>query len=246
MGVLLEAKERVKKEEKKKSELEYNSALFALLRQKRKEMADQAGVPPYVIFSDRTLIEMAAYYPQSKASLLNIAGIGQVKLNRYGTTFLEIIKPYCEKHGLKEIRPLPSNGKAGDPAPSVERQKSSMEIGERTRLVAEAFNEGVTINVLIERHQVTWGTILEHLTKYVLAGNPLRQQTELQALTRVTPEQKLAAFSAFEEFGPALLKPVFEKLNGAVNYDELKILRLLFLIDQKSRETAGPSWEEIS
>ena len=45
-GVVLDAKERVKKEEKKKSDLEYNSALFALLRQKRKELADQAGVPP--------------------------------------------------------------------------------------------------------------------------------------------------------------------------------------------------------
>ncbi len=76
----------------KKAELEYNSALFALLRQKRKEMADEAGVPPYVIFSDKTLVEMAAYYPQSVASLLNISGVGQVKLRQYGEAFLDVIK----------------------------------------------------------------------------------------------------------------------------------------------------------
>ena len=80
----------------------YNRALFAILRQKRKELADEAGVPPYVIFSDRTLTEMAAYYPQSSKSLLNIAGVGQAKLEKYGEPFLEVLKSYCEKHGLKE------------------------------------------------------------------------------------------------------------------------------------------------
>jgi ATP-dependent DNA helicase RecQ len=246
MGVLLEAKERVKKEEKKKSELEYNSALFALLRQKRKEMADQAGVPPYVIFSDRTLIEMAAYYPQSKAGLLTISGVGQAKLNRYGEAFLEIIKPYCEKHGLKELYPTPSRGGTAPKQPSVEKERSNVEIGERTRLVAEAFNEGITVKDLMERHQVSRGTILEHLTKYMVTGNFLRKQEELDRLTSVTPDQKLATFSAFDELGPDLLKPIFDALNGSVNYDELRILRLLYLIDRKTGEAAGPDWNTVT
>src|ERR1043165_3287817 len=72
MGTMPEA-ERVKKAEKKKAGVEYNKALFALLRQKRKELADEAGVPPYVIFSDKTLAEMAAYYPQSITSPLTLS-----------------------------------------------------------------------------------------------------------------------------------------------------------------------------
>jgi len=112
-GVVQET-ERVKKEGKKKEALEYNSALFALLRQKRKEMADAAAIPPYVIFSDRTLTEMAAYYPQSSISLLNIAGVGQVKLDKYGDAFLAVIKAYCEKHELAEA---PSPSLKGTPAP---------------------------------------------------------------------------------------------------------------------------------
>jgi ATP-dependent DNA helicase RecQ len=246
MGALLEAKERAKKEEKKKSELEYNSALFAMLRQKRKELADQAGVPPYVIFSDRTLIEMAAYYPQSRTSLLNIAGVGQVKLDRYGDAFLGIMKSYCEKHGLQELHPSPSNEKTVSAQQSSGRQGGNVEIGERTRLVAEAFNEGVTIKILMERHQVTRGTILEHLTKYMLAGHLLHQQEELEHLTSVPSEQKLAVFAAFNELGPDLLKPIFEKLNGVVNYDELKILRLLYLINRKAGETTGPDWSTLT
>ena len=101
MGVV-QAAERVRKGGQKKEELEYNHALFALLRQKRKEMADETGIPPYIVFSDRTLIEMAAYYPQSSENLLNISGVGQVKARQYGDAFLDVIRSYCQKHGLTE------------------------------------------------------------------------------------------------------------------------------------------------
>ncbi len=216
---VVQAAERVRTKGGRKAEVEYNSALFALLRQKRKDMADTAGVPPYVIFSDRTLTEMAAYYPQSNESLLNISGVGQVKLKQYGEAFVEVIKSYCEKHGIAESPS--SSGRGG---------RNDGEIGERTRIVAETFNAGTTIKALMESHQVTMGTILEHLTKYILAGNELRNANDLQALTSATPEQQQTAFAAFAELGPAYLKPVYDKLNGMLNYDDLNILSLLYLI----------------
>jgi len=223
MGVVQEA-ERVRKGGKK-VEVEYNSALFALLRQKRKELADEAGVPPYVIFSDRTLIEMSAYYPQSIDTLLNISGVGQVKLSQYGEAFLDVIKPFCEKHGFAE-RPR----RKESPSPAGKEVRGKAELSERTRIVAEAFNDGATVQSLMERYQVTMGTILEHLTKYVSAGNTFRNGEDLQSLTSTTPEQKQAAFAAFNELSPTYLKPVYDKLNGILNYDDLKILRLLYLI----------------
>jgi len=231
-GVVQEA-ERVRTKGKKQ-EVQYNSALFAILRQKRKEMADEAGVPPYVIFSDRTLTEMAAYYPQSVESLLSISGVGQVKLEKYGEPFLSVIKAYCEKHKLKEIphpQPIFKKGKGAEsPSTSGRGVRSEGELGERTRMVAEAFNEGAKIQTLMERHQVTVGTILEHLNKYLLAGNTLRSGNDLQSLTSATPDQQQAVFAAFDELGTTYLKPVFDKLNGTLNYDELKILRLLYLV----------------
>jgi hypothetical protein len=102
-------------------------------------------------------------------------------------------------------------------------------LGERTRLLAEAFNAGATIAVLMERHQITKSTVLDHLTKYALAGHPLRDGEDLHPLASVTPERKQAALAAFQELGPARLKPVFDRLNGTVNYDDLKILRLVSL-----------------
>jgi ATP-dependent DNA helicase RecQ len=223
MGVLQEAVERVKKAGKK-SEMEYNSALFALLRQKRKELADEAGVPPYVIFSDRTLIEMAAYYPQSIPSLLNISGVGQVKLRQYGEAFVKVIQAYCEKHGLEEN------------AKETTREKSDS--SRRYVLVAEAYNAGETIQDLMDRYHVTAATIIDHLSRYLAAGNTLRKSSDWETLTSVTPEQGQAAFVAFDELGTAFLKPVYDKLNGTLNYDDLRILRLAYMISSQLEETA--------
>jgi ATP-dependent DNA helicase RecQ len=235
MGILQESEERVRKAGKK-SDLEYNNALFALLRQKRKEMADEASVPPYVIFSDRTLIEMAAYYPQSMSSLLNISGVGQAKSRQYGETFLEVIKSYCEKHELEEIPRPHSSLRSTSQSPSGRKTKEEGELGERTRVIAEAFNEGNSIETLMERHQVTRGTILEHLTKFAQAGNRLHIHEDLSTITSVSPEHQRAAFAAFEELSPAFLKPVYDRLNGSLTYDDLKILRLLYLASQPVRE----------
>jgi len=219
-GVVQEA-ERVRTKGKKE-EVEYNSALFALLRQKRKEMADEAGVPPYVIFSDKTLVEMAAYYPQSMTSLLNISGVGQVKSRQYGDVFLEVIKTYCEKHELKEKQK------------ETIREKSDS--NRRYMIVAEAYNSGETVQNLIERYHVTAGTILDHLARYLAAGNQLRNGKDLQSLTSATSEQQHAAFAAFDELSPTFLRPAFDKLDGELSYDDLKILRMLYLISHQTND----------
>ena len=222
-GQLQEVEERAKKKDNKK-ELEYNHALFALLRAKRKELADADGVPPYVIFSDRTLVEMAAYFPQSREALLGISGVGQVKLAQFGDEFLDVIKPYCKKHKIAEKARETASAKREKAAKSAESG-----LGMRTTLVAEAYNAGESLKSLMERQHVTMGTIIDHLTKYALAGNLLRNGGELQSLTSTSPDDQQAVFVAFEELGAEYLKPAFDRLGGRVNYDELKILRLCYL-----------------
>jgi ATP-dependent DNA helicase RecQ len=66
--------------------------LFEKLRARRLELAKAANVPPYVIFQDKTLMEMAARTPRSEAELAGIFGVGEAKLARYGDAFLEVIK----------------------------------------------------------------------------------------------------------------------------------------------------------
>nr|WMC99150.1 DNA helicase RecQ [Aminobacter aminovorans] len=65
--------------------------LFQALRRKRTEIARAQNVPPYVIFHDKTLIELAAARPASRADMANVPGVGEAKLDRYGPAFLEVI-----------------------------------------------------------------------------------------------------------------------------------------------------------
>ena len=69
--------------------------LFEALRRKRTEMARAQNVPPYVIFHDRTLIELAAAKPSSRAEMANVPGVGEAKLDRYGPAFLAVIAEHA-------------------------------------------------------------------------------------------------------------------------------------------------------
>lgn len=78
----------------------YDEALFVRLRALRKRLADDAGVPPYVIFGDVTLVAMARCKPLDDDSLLQITGVGQAKLARYGSSFLEVIRDHCVQEAV--------------------------------------------------------------------------------------------------------------------------------------------------
>lgn len=81
--------------------------LFERLRQKRYEMAQENHVPPYIIFSDRTLKEMSTYLPSNKAAMLEINGVGTNKYEKYGEDFMGMVKAYMEEKGIRpeEVEP---------------------------------------------------------------------------------------------------------------------------------------------
>lgn len=92
------AKEREKvqtvKKEKKQMVGEANSELFIKLRTLRLELSKKEKVPPYIIFSDKTLTDMSAKAPVTKEEMLAVSGVGEVKFKRYGEAFMEVIKCY--------------------------------------------------------------------------------------------------------------------------------------------------------
>lgn len=80
-------------------------ALFEELRILRRDLAQKIGVPPYIIFSDRTLEEMAAARPVTPVSMIKISGVGDQKLEKFGSQFIKVIEDYIEmeQKGVGEV-----------------------------------------------------------------------------------------------------------------------------------------------
>lgn len=95
------ARPRIREQVKKKrprvdpAQGPYDEALFDHLRAVRKRLADEQGVPPYIVFGDATLIQMARDRPLDESALLDIVGVGQHKLEKYGRAFLDAIAEYA-------------------------------------------------------------------------------------------------------------------------------------------------------
>lgn len=229
VNVYADIKEKETKPKKAKiAEENHDPELFEILRQKRKEIAGEANVPPYVIFSDKTLIQMAANFPRTTDQFLKIQGIGTFKAQKYGDVFIEIIDNYCSEKGIdvpegqesRILRPLSTK-----PASSGKKPRH-VEVG-------EAFNRGASIGRLMETYNVKEITVLDHLLKYIQEGNSLREDG-IEEFIILPKAIRNKIFSLFEQEGTERLAPVYEKLDSEISYDDLRLLRLLYLIRKKA------------
>ena len=75
-----------------------DNPLFEQLRILRRQIAQEAGVPPFVVFSDKTLQDMVSKLPETEAAFLEVNGVGQAKLERYGEAFIEEIRSFQLEH----------------------------------------------------------------------------------------------------------------------------------------------------
>ncbi|MBI1178526.1 DNA helicase RecQ [bacterium] len=82
-------------------DFEFDEELFARLRALRKRLADERGVPSYIIFSDVSLREMARRYPEDHEAFSTITGVGSMKLREFGEPFIAEIRSFVREHGAK-------------------------------------------------------------------------------------------------------------------------------------------------
>jgi ATP-dependent DNA helicase RecQ len=212
-GLLKEEEKKIKKAES--AEVEYDKELFDILTKKRKQIADLQDIPPYVIFSDKSLVQMAIEMPVNAQAFARISGVSENKLVRYGGAFITEIKSYCRRKNItpKLIFKRTRLGKI--------KEKP------RHRVVAEAFNSGVTIEKLAEEYDVKMTTILSHLERYANEGGSIQVKELYSRITVSKDIQSNVFYDLRHAEGPAL-KPIFDKYEGKISYDELHVLRILF------------------
>jgi len=214
-----EAGDPIKRKAEKYSYGDHDEGLFKILREKRKSMADEAGVPPYVIFPDRTLLEMSIYYPRSLQNLENIHGIGEVKLKKYGQLYIEIISDYCTKNEIQEKAILVKAAVSGE-------KKSGKKY--RHEEIGELYNGGLSIEEIMKVLKIKQKTVFDNLYKYVQNGNDLGPE-QMMNYSSISKKDQELVHDAFDRFGIDLLRPVFDDINGCLSYEELAIQRLIYL-----------------
>jgi len=205
------------------SEENYDRELFDLLRKKRKALADDKGIPPFVIFSDKTLVQMAAVYPQTENELLSISGIGINKLENYGSIFLTIIKSYCARKNIQSKASAKVRTR-------VNKQKPIDNSDPRYIIVGKEFNDGKSIDTLAADFNVKQQTIISHIAHYAFDGNKVRIEGIREKLS-LPEEEHQKVFDAFKEDGTTTLSVIFEKINKEISYEDLHLLRIIFLND---------------
>ena len=190
----------------------YDRELFELLRALRKTLADQEGVPPYVIFHDTTLKEMSIYYPQNLSDLHRISGVGERKADKYGELILQEIIRYCEQH---KIKPMPVADKRFESP--VKQPRSSTIL-----TTLELCKENLSIGEMAKRRGLSVTTIVSHLEKLIIndgAGEAISVDCF------VSPEKQERIKQAYKELGTYLLTPVKERLGEEYSYEELRLIR---------------------
>ncbi|MCD8140269.1 MAG: DNA helicase RecQ [Planctomycetaceae bacterium] len=217
-------------------DIAYDRDLFSLLRQERSAIASSKNIPPYMVFSDRSLKEMASLKPLDGNAMLAVSGVGQHKLSAYGETFLAIIRRYV---GAPEPQGGPAVKKAAAPArapaaaagrsvsaplpaplPPVPRGDDVVLSGTEAATL-ECLQRGLGIDDAARERGVRPETIVNHLEKIIAMGERFQPSQFME------PDRLEMIAGLFQQSGGQLLRPVVESSNEAVTYLEARVARAL-------------------
>ena len=187
-----------------------DEALFDRLRALRKRLADERGVPPYIVFSDVALRQMARAYPSDAAGFLRVSGVGDKKLAEFGDSFLREIASFLESNP----RQIFADDSFAAPAPA-RGSKLTGTVLETLRL----FRAGVAPQDIATRRLLVHGTIYGHLATAIEAGEAI----DLRRCFSEGDERAVAA--AFAKCGFGNLTGVHETLQGAFDIGLLRLFR---------------------
>jgi ATP-dependent DNA helicase RecQ len=179
---------------------EGDSTLFQSLRALRSRLAREQNLPPYVVFHDSTLREMASRRPATLAQFSQIPGVGEAKLKRYGPAFLEWLQ----------------EGSPAIPEPVEETHRPARA---STAETLDLFRQGLGVPAIASRRGLTPGAVWNHLSELI--------REERLSISEVVhlPDAELERLKKSLSEAKGKLKPVFEAFKGKYSYDILKCIR---------------------
>lgn len=183
------------------------NGLLERLRALRKRLADAQGVPPYIVFTETSLRQMAQRLPRTLATFGRISGVGSRKLEQYGDAFVAEINAFCDEQGIT----------AGTDSPTT-RDKAAP--GDTHAVTLSLYEQGHSLDEIAQLRSLRRGTIVRHLSDLIEAGDP---RVDLDDL--VPRDRQQAIWGALEATGSDRLGEIRAQLDDSYSYDEIRLVR---------------------
>jgi ATP-dependent DNA helicase RecQ len=185
--------------------------LFERMREWRRNVAEQRGVPPYVILQDSALQQLSIVRPSRLATLRHVRGIGEKRAADFGAELIALIGAYCRERGLPCDVALPSE-------PRLEERRPERRPSAARETAFGSFAQARSIEHVAQAVARSPRTIAEYLSQYIAEQRPERIDAWVDEPTYC----RVAAIAATSEDGR--LKPIFEQLGGEVPYEIIRLV----------------------
>jgi ATP-dependent DNA helicase RecQ len=201
----------------------YSEKLFAQLRSERLRLAQAEGIPPFVVFSDRTLREMALYFPDTPEKMSGISGVGAAKLEKYGDTFMTLIEMY------KHMHPEEAKERAILQVPiKIKKKTRKKKAAGKTVMDTLAFaTQGLSIEAIAGKRGLSDGTISQHIEKLLEEG--LGKDLDIDQL--LEPSIRIQIEELFNQHSGKSMKALIEASGDTVTYADLRTVRAFMQVE---------------
>ncbi|WP_035986459.1 DNA helicase RecQ [Leptolyngbya sp. KIOST-1] len=195
--------------------------LLRVLKDLRKKLADQQNVPPYVVFPESALRQMAQTRPQTLAAFGQVSGVGNRKLEQYGQVFTDAIRQFCADYGL-ESDPGATRSRS---RPARERRQA---VGETHRHTLELHRLGLSIDEIADQRGLSPRTIASHLELLIGQG----ETVDVDRL--VSADRQRAIVDVLMELENGSLTEMRDRLGSAYSYEDIRLVRAAWQRSQSS------------
>ena len=199
-----------------------HEGLFDHLRALRKQEADRAEVPPYVIFADKTLRQMAAVMPETLEVMQRLHGVGAAKLEKYGEVFCEAVTDYLADHPDTRSEKVEIGGlKTGVRASDSKKSSGGgikRGLSETYKTTLEMLQQGLSAEQISSKRDLGLMTIEGHVARLFEEGEALNIRDY------VTEDEEKLCLELIGEHGTNALKPIYEASQEQLSYGVIKIV----------------------
>lgn len=194
----------------------FDKDLLVMMKDLRKREARENDLPPYIIFSDKSLVEMATLYPTTIEELKTISGVSEGKAKRYGEKFLSLIKQHIEDNEIEKPFDLP-----------IRTTSSKSEL---KSAIVQQIDHRVPLDEIALRNELDGDELLDTLESIVFGGTKINLDYELDQIMDSDEIEEL--YEYFRTAQTDKLQVAFDEFGDVYSEDEIRLVRIKFFSEQ--------------